>query len=91
MCVDAGPYRVELVTEGTVVNVHITFDDHIKVDTLTMSGTALLLIDGKPVPLKLAPLSLGIPSGDDGIKLTETVTGAVQITGGDGTMVQAKF
>ena len=64
MRVDAGRYGVKLVTEGIVVNVHITFDDQIEVDTLKMSGTALLLIDGKPVRSKLAPLSLGILSAE---------------------------
>jgi hypothetical protein len=91
MRVDAGPYRVELVPEGTVVNAHITMDDDSQVDTSTMSGTAILLIDGKPVRSKLAPSSPGILSGDAGVTLSKTVTGAVQITGSDGKTVQAKF
>lgn len=91
MRVDAGPYRVELVPVGTMVNVHVTLDEGGEVDTSKMSGTAILLIDGKPVRSKLAPSSPGILSGDAGVTLPETVTGAVQITGSDGKTVQAKF
>jgi hypothetical protein len=91
MRVDAGPYRVELVPDGTKVNVHITFDDGGQVDTAKMSGTAILLIDGKPIRSALAPSSTGVLSGDTGVTVPENVKGAVQILGGDGKTVQAKY
>lgn len=91
MRVDAGPYRVELVPDGTSVSVFITLDDDSQVDTSTMSGTAILLIDGKPVRSALAPLSAGILSGDTGVTVPDNVKGAVQIVGSDGKTVQAKF
>lgn len=91
MRVDAGPYRVELVPDGTKVNVHITLDDDSEVDTSAMSGMAILLIDGKPVRSALSPFSPGVLSGDAGASVPEGVKGAVQITGSDGKKVQAKF
>lgn len=91
MRVDAGPYRVELVPAGTVVNVHITMDDGSEVDTSTMTGTAILLIDGKPVRAPLAPATPGILSADTGVEVPADVKGAVQLGGPDGKTVQAKF
>ncbi len=89
--VDAAPYRVEMVAEGTVVSVHITLDDDSAVDTAAMTGTAILLIDGKPVRTPLVPGAPGILSGDTGVMIPEAVKGAVQIKGADGKTVQAKY
>lgn len=91
MRVDAGPYRVELVPAGTVVNVHVTMDDESEIDTSTMTGTAILLIDGKPVRAPLAPAAPGILSADTGVEVPTDVKGAVQLLGPDGKTVQAKF
>ena len=91
MRVDAGPYRVELVPSGTAVNVHITMDDDSDVDTAPMSGTAILLIDGKPVRAPLAPTTAGVLSAETGVTVPLDVKGAVQIVGSDGKTVQAKF
>lgn len=91
MRVDAGPYRVELVPAGTMVNVHVTLDDDSAVDTTKMSGTAILLIDGKPVRAPLAPATPGVLSAETGVAVPAEVKGAVQLTGADGTTVQAKF
>jgi hypothetical protein len=66
MRVDADPYRVELVSAGTKVSVYITLDDDSQIDTTVMKGTAILLIDGKPVRATLAPSTPGILSGDAG-------------------------
>jgi len=91
MRVDAGPYRVELVPDGTLVNVHITMDDDSALDTTVMTGTAILVIGGKPVRAPLAPTTPGVLSADTGIEVPTDVKGAVQITGADGKTVQAKF
>jgi hypothetical protein len=91
MRVDAGPYRVELVPDGTVVKVYITMDDESDLDTSTMSGTAILLIDGKPLRAPLAPAEQGVLSTDTGVDVPADVKGAVQIVGTDGKTVQAKF
>lgn len=91
MRVDAGPYRVELVPAGTKVDVYITLDDDSQTDTTTMSATAILLIDGKPVRATLAPSLPGILSGDAGVIVPDNVKGAVQLKGADGKTVQAKF
>lgn len=91
MRVDAGPYRVELVPSGTMVIVHITLDDDSAVDTAKMSGTAILLIDGKPVRVPLMPAEPGTLSADTGVAVPAEVKGAVQILGADGVTVQAKY
>ena len=89
--VDAAPYRVELVPDGSTVVVHITLDDDSAVDTTGMSGTAILLIDGKPVRVPLEPAEPGTLSAETGVSVPADVKGAVQILGADGKTVQAKF
>ncbi len=91
MRVDAGPYRVELVPNGTKVNVYITYDDDGVVATEAMTGTAILVIEGKPVRVTLTPASSGVLSGDAGATVPEGVKGAVQVVGPDGVTEQAKF
>lgn len=88
---DAGPYRVELVAAGTVVTVHLTLDDGGAVDTAAMTGTAILLIGGKPARLTLVPGAPGTLTADTGTSLPSEIKGAVQITGTDGVTVQAKY
>ena len=88
---DAGPYRIELVPAGTVVTVHITLDDDSAVDTAAMTGTAILLIDGKPARVALVPAAPGTLAADIGKAVPTEVKGAVQILGADGITVQAKF
>ncbi len=88
---DAGPYRVELVPSGTIVTVHIVMDDGSAVDTAAMTGTAILLIDGKPVRVSLLPAAAGTLAADTGVAVPSDVKGAVQITGADGVTVQAKY
>lgn len=89
--VDAGPYRVELAPDGAAVNVYITLDDDSAVDTAAMSGTAMLVIGGKPVRVTLAPAAPGVLSGDAGAAVPADVKGAVQVVGADGAVEQAKF
>lgn len=91
MRVDAGPYRVELVPVGTKVDVYITLDDDSQTDTTAMSGTAILLIDGKPVRATLMPSTPGILSGEAGVAVPTGVKGAVQLKDADGKTLQAKF
>ena len=88
---DAGPYRIELVPAGTVVTVHITLDDDSAVDTAAMTGTAILLIDGKPARVALVPAAPGTLAADIGKAVPTEVKGAVQILGANGITVQAKF
>ena len=56
-----------------------------------MSGTAILLIDGKPVRVPLLPAEPGTLSADTGVTVPAEVKGAVQILGADGVTVQAKY
>ena len=89
--VDAAPYRVELVPDGSTVVVHITLDDDSAVDTTGMSGIAILLIDGKPVRVPLVPAAPGTLLADTGVAVPSDVKGGVQIIGADGVTVQAKY
>lgn len=91
MRVDAGQYRVELVPNGTRVDIHITMDDDSAVATETMTGTAILLLDGKPVRTPLVPATAGVLSGDTGVTVPEAVKGAIQLIDPEGKTVQAKF
>jgi hypothetical protein len=91
MWVDAAPFRVELVPAGTAVNVYITMEDDSAIDTSTMKGTAILLVDGKPLRVILAPKEPGVLSAETGVTVPKDVKGAVQITGPDGKTSQAKF
>ena len=56
-----------------------------------MTGTAILVMAGKPVRIPLAPSTGGILSGDAGMPVPEDVKGAVQLTDPEGKTVQAKF
>ena len=89
--VDAGPYHAELVPAGTMVSIHVTTEDGSAADTAKMSGTAILLIGGKPVRATLSPSAPGVLSADTGVTVPADVKGAVQLLGPDGTTVQAKF
>jgi hypothetical protein len=92
MRVDAAPYRVELVPNGTKVDVYVTLDaDDSIVATETMTGTAILVLNGKPVRTPLTPLAGGILSGDTRLAVPEGVKVEVQLKGPDGAMLQAKF
>ena len=91
MRVDAAPYRVELVPSGTMVKVFIIGEDDSAVDTSAMKGTAILLIDGKPVRVALTPTEPGMLSAETGVTVPEGIKGAVQITDVEGKTVQAKF
>jgi hypothetical protein len=92
MRVDAAPCRVELVPARTIVNVNVTLDaDNSVVDTCTMTGAAILLIDGKPVRVPLSPAAPGVLSANTGVTVPVGVKGAVQLARQDGTTIQAKF
>lgn len=92
MRVDAAPYRVELVPDGSVVTIHLTVDatDEV-VDTTAMTGLAILLVDSKPLRLPLIPAELGTLSADAAVPLPAEIKAAVQITDADSKTVQAKF
>ena len=89
--VDAGPYRVELVPGDTSVIIHLTLDDGGPVDTSAMTGTAILIVDSKPLRLSLAPAEPGTLAAETQKPVPAEVKGAVQLNGPDGVAAQAKF
>lgn len=82
--VDAGPYHVELVAKGRIVNVYLT-------DSADKQGTAILVADGKPQRLVLAPADGNRLTGEAAVDLPKAPKGAVQIQPPGGAMVQGKF
>lgn len=89
--VDAGAYHVELVPTGTRVEVHVTGAADAVVPVEGFTGTAVLLIGGKPQRIALSPAATGVMSGDAGVEVPAGVKGAVQLTAPDGATVTGKF
>lgn len=89
--VDGGPFHVELAPEGATVRVFVTGPDYEPVSVEGFTGTALLVIDGKPVRITLAPTGDGMLSGDAEVPVPATPEGAVQLRSADGQTAVAKF
>jgi hypothetical protein len=88
---DAGSFHVEIVPQGTVLQVYLKDHSDKAVSTQGFKGTAIFVINGKAERIPL------IPAGDNQLKGTSSVglpaqpKGAVQITTPSGSTVQAKF
>jgi hypothetical protein len=89
--VDGGPYHVELAPEGATVRVFVSGPNYEPVSVEGFSGTALLVIDGKPARVALTPAGDGMLAGDAGAAVPAAPKGAVQIRAADGRTAQAKF
>lgn len=89
---DAGDYHVEAVATGGTLVVHLTdHDDDKPVPTKGFKGLAILVIDGKPQRIALAPQGENMLTGTSAAGLTAPIRGAIQITTGANATVQAKF
>ena len=89
--VDAGSYHVELVAKGRVVNVYLSDSADKAVPAARFKGTAILVVDGKPQRLVLAPADGNRLTGEAAVELPKAPKGAVQIQPPGGAMVQGKF
>lgn len=89
--VDAGSYHVELVAKGRNVDVFLTDAADKAVPAAGFKGTAILVVDGKPQRLVLAPADGNRLSGAAAVDLPNAPKGAVQIQPPGGAMVQGKF
>jgi hypothetical protein len=89
--VDGGAFHVELAPQGSTVRVFLTGPSYEPVSVEGFSGTALLVIDGKPARVTLAPAGDGMLAGDAGAAVPAAPHGAVQIRTADGQTAQAKF
>ena len=88
--VDAGSFHVEIIPQGTVLQVY--FRDHSDkvVSTQGWKGIAIFTINGKAQRITLSP-AVTISLGMSAVEIPAEPKGAVQVTTSSGNTVQAKF
>jgi uncharacterized protein (DUF2147 family) len=89
--VDGGPYHVELAPEGATVRVFLSGPNYEPVSVEGFTGTAMLMIDGKPTRVTLTPAGDGMLAGEADAPVPAAAQGAVQLKAADGKTAQAKF
>ena len=89
--VDAGSYHVELVPDGTTLQLYLRDHSDKEVASVGFKGTAIFVIDGKPQRIPLTPAGTNKLTGTSSVALPREPKGAVQITTPTGSTVQAKF
>lgn len=89
--VDAGDLHVELVPKGKSVDVFVTDANDKPLPVDGYKGTAVLVIDGKPQRIQLAPASANRLTGAAAIDIPKTARGAVQLQLPAGGSVQGRF
>ena len=89
--VDAGPYHLELVMKGTALEVFLVDHSGKQVTTDGFKGSAILLVDGKPQRIPLAPAGDNRLTGTAPTPLPAEPKGTVQITTSNGSSVQGRF
>jgi hypothetical protein len=88
---DAGSFHVEVVPQGTTLQVFLRDHSDKAVRTEGYKGTAIFVIDGKPQRIPLAPAGENKLTGTSAVSIPSEPKGAVQITTPSGTTMQAKF
>lgn len=88
---DAGKYHVELVARDKTVDVYVTDGGEKPVPATGFKGTAILVIDGKPARITLAPADDKKLTGTAEVALGAAPKGAVQLTAPDGATSSGKF
>ena len=88
---DAGSYHVELVPDGTTLQVYLRDHSDKEVASTGFKGTAIFVIEGKPQRIPLTPAGLNKLSGTSPVALPKEPKGAVQITTPTGSSIHAKF
>jgi hypothetical protein len=88
---DAGSFHLEVVPQGTILQVFLR--DHSDQAVLTdgYKGTAIFVIGGKPQRIPLSPAGANKLTGTSVVPIPPAPKGAVQITTPAGATVQAKF
>jgi hypothetical protein len=88
---DAGSFHVEIVPQGTTLQVFLR--DHSDKAILTdgYKGTAIFVIDGKPQRIPLTSAGENKLTGTSTVSIPSELKGAVQIITPSGNTVQAKF
>jgi hypothetical protein len=88
---DAGSFHVEVVPQGTTLQVFLRNHADKAVPSDGYKGTAIFVIDGKPQRIPLAPAGENKLTGTSAVAIPTELKGAVQITTPSGSTVQAKF
>lgn len=88
---DAGDFHVEIVPQGTVLQVYLRDQSDKAVKTDGYKGRAIFVVDGKPQRIPLVPAGENRLSGTSSLELPAQPKGAVQITTPTGSTMQAKF
>lgn len=88
---DAGKFHVELITKGEIVDVFLSDESQKPAPAAGFKGTAILIVDGKPVRVPLEPADGNRLTGKATTVLGASPKGAVQLTGPDGATASGKF
>lgn len=88
---DAGSLHVEVVPQGTTLQVFLRDHADQAVGTEGYRATAIFVVDGKALRIPLTPSGENRLTGKSDISIPSEPKGAVQITTPSGSTVQAKF
>ena len=88
---DAGSFHVEVVPQGTTLQVFLRDQSDKAVVTAGYKGAAIFVIDGKPQRIPLEPAGDNKLTGTSSVAIPSKPKGAVQITTPTGSTLQAKF
>ena len=88
---DAGSFHVEVVPKGTILQVYLRDHSDKAVQSDGFKGTAIFVVDGKPLRINLSPSGENKLTGESSVELPNEPKGALQITTPTGSTVQAKF
>ena len=88
---DAGSFHVEILPQGTVLQVYLKDHSNKTVSSSGFKGTAIFVINGMAERITLTPAGENQLKGVSSVDLPAEPKGAVQITTPTGSTVQAKF
>ena len=88
---DAGSFHVEILPQGTVLQVYLKDHSDKTVSSSGFKGTAIFVVNGKAERITLVPAGENQLKGTASVDLPAEPKGAVQITTPTGSTVQAKF
>ncbi|RVU18206.1 hypothetical protein EOE48_12225 [Methylobacterium oryzihabitans] len=89
---DAGRYHLELVARGPAIEIFVTGEDAAApVPSEGFKGTLIVIVDGKPARIALAPAGANRLAGTAAAPLPAKPKGAVQLIGPDGATANGKF
>jgi hypothetical protein len=88
---DAGKYHVEMVAKDKTLDVYVLDNSEKPLPATGFKGIAILVVNGKPARITLAPADAQKLTGTAEVALGAAPKGAVQLTAPDGTTASGKF